>query len=143
MFIRKRSIEKYKVLEDININFSEKPKHNVFPIISINGGVKSTLLHMVFAFLNCAFKRDRQEYLVTLLDYFDKKDSGLNQLIKFEIEYDGQIVNLEFLKCKNGYNGLNFDSILTLRELRNRRISSEYAVRNIQHLNSLENDIKK
>ena len=33
MFIKNIEIEKYKVLEDISINFEKKQNHNVFPII--------------------------------------------------------------------------------------------------------------
>jgi len=143
MFIRRISIDKYKVLEDVEINFSEKPNHNVFPIISINGGGKSTLLQVIFAFLHCAFKETRQDYLATLLQYFDGKNDGLDKLIEFEIEHEGQIIELEFFRCKNGYKKLNFDSILVLEDLHKQREEINEAVRKIEHLNKLKEDVKK
>ncbi len=144
MFIRKISLEQYKVLEDVEINFEPKEKHSVFPIISINGGGKSTLLQVVFAFLHCAFKENRHEYLKTLMGYFkiSKSKDKLDNLISFELEHEAQIINVDFFQCKNGYKGLNFNSIVELQQLKEKKNISRESIQQIQLLNNLKKDLQ-
>ncbi len=142
MFLKKIEIEKYKVLENISINFEEKQNHNFFPVISVNGGGKSTLLQFIFTFLHCSFVEKRQKYLKTLLEYyqeFTSKDK-INKIAKFEIEHEKQIINLEFHYCKSVSK--NFNSIITLKELLERKKNIEKAVLDIELLNRIENDLK-
>lgn len=142
MFIKKISFDNFKVLEDISINFEEKQNHNVFPIISANGGGKSTLLQFVFCFLHCAFKENRHKYLKTLLEYYNnpKFKNKLNGIAQFELEHENNNINLSFFYCKNEYKNLNFNSILLLRELKEKKEFIKNAVNDIDLLNRLEGD---
>ncbi len=143
MFIKKISFDNFKVLEDISINFEEKQNHNVFPIISANGGGKSTLLQFIFCFLHCAFKENRYTYLKTLLEYYNnpKLKNKLNSIIEFELEHEKNNINLAFFYCKNEYKNLNFNSILLLRELKEKKEYIKNAVNDIDLLNRLEQDL--
>ncbi|MEY4926773.1 MAG: hypothetical protein RI894_1209, partial [Bacteroidota bacterium] len=144
MFIKKIEIDHYKTLENISINFESKEKHNVFPVISANGGGKSTLLQVVFCFLHCPFQEERQEYLKAFLDYYTpiKDKNDLNRLVKFELEYKGQDTQLAFFLCKNDYKKLNFNAILTLKEIKIKRQSISQSISKIELLNKLEQDLK-
>ena len=102
MFLKKVEIDHYKVLENISIHFGKKENHNVFPVISANGGGKSTLLQFIFCFLHCAFKAQRQESLISLLEYYPPITdiNDLSRLVKFELEYKEENIYLEFFLCK-------------------------------------------
>ncbi len=144
MFIKKIELENYKVLDDISINFEPKNKHNIFPIISVNGGGKSTLLQFVFAFLHCSFKEERYKYLETMLEYYknvNPKDK-LNKIVRFQLEYANEPVNLEFIHCKSNYKNLNFNSIITIRELNERKRQINQSIEDIKILDKLANDIE-
>ncbi len=143
MFIRKISLDEYKVLKNIFINFEEKQNHRIFPIISINGGGKSTLLQFIFAFLHCAFEDNRHLYLKTLLENITNKNDiqKLNRIVKFELEHEDNVINLEFFHCKNNYNNLSFNSIITLQELKEKKSLNHQNIKNIELLNNLENDL--
>lgn len=145
MFIKKISFDNFKVLEDISINFEAKQNHNVFPIISANGGGKSTLLQFVFCFLHCAFKENRHIYLKTLLEYYKEPrlKNKLNSIVEFELEHEKNDINLAFFYCKNDDKSLNFNSIITLKELKEKKEFIKNAVNDIDLLNRLEKDLSK
>lgn len=145
MFIRKILIDKYKVLENISINFENITKNGVFPIISLNGGGKSTLLQFIFTFLHCPFRENRFEYIRNFLQDFviENKDSEPTKIATFELEHENQIIELEFYYVHKNYKNLNFDSILALRELNTKKIENEKLIDRITFLNRLEDDIKK
>lgn len=143
MFIKNIEIEKYKVLEDISINFEKKQNHNVFPIISVNGGGKSTLLQFIFTFLHCAFIENRHKYLKALLLYSQEpnRKNSPNNIVKFTLEHDDKEIYLDFFRCKSDYK--NFNSILILKELNEKKEIIKNSVSDIELLNRLESDISK
>ena len=144
MFIKKVSLKNYKVLDDISISLEKRQDHNVFPLISTNGGGKSTLLQIIFSFLHCAFQEERYKYLKTSLSYFRKTNQKqkFSGLIQFELEHNGEMINLEFFQSKNGFKNLNFNSILTLKELQEEKLEIRRTIRKIELLNNLERDLK-
>lgn len=143
MFIKKISLNEYKVLKDLSINFEYNKNHNIFPIISYNGGGKSTFLQVVFTFLHCAFKQNRQKYLSNLLlnqlKPVDK--NNLSKIIEFELLDNDELVKIDFYYCKNDYKKLNFNSILELRELKTKRAKLNDSIKEIEFLNNLEIDL--
>jgi predicted ATP-binding protein involved in virulence len=144
MFIRKIVIDKYKVLENISINFEHIVKNSVFPIISLNGGGKSTLLQFIFTFLHCPFRENRFEYIRNFLQDFviENKDNKPTKIATFELEHESQIIELEFYCVPKNYKNLNFDAILALKELEINKIQNKKLIDNITILNRLEDDIK-
>lgn len=143
MRIKKVSFEKYKVLENINISFEHKEGHNFFPIISINGGGKSSMLQFIFSFLHLPFTPSRQPFLKALLKSIElpSNKNALNKIIQYEIEDNDKLINLSFFVCKSSYKDWNFDSIIQLDEMKNLRKKSETIVKKIQLLNNLEKDL--
>jgi len=144
MFIRKIVIDKYRVLENICINFEKMPNNSVFPIISLNGGGKSTLLQFVFMFLHCPFRKNRFEYIRNFLQGInpEKNKEAISKLAEFELEHEGNIISLEFYYANKDYKKLSFDAILTLEELGNRKIQNIELAERIDVLNKLEDDIQ-
>ncbi len=112
MFIKKILFNEYKVLENISIDFEQTQKHRIFPIISINGGGKSTLLQLIFTFLHCSFNENRHKYLKTLLKHINlKENNDLNSIIKFELEHNNKNIELEFFYKKRNEE-LTFNSVV-------------------------------
>jgi len=114
-------------------------------VISINGGGKSTLLQFIFTFLHCSFVENRQKYLKTLLEYYKepKNKNELNKIVSFELEHEKKTIKIDYFHCKNDYKKLNFNSIIELKELKDRKEKVYQSFKDIELLNNLENDIKK
>lgn len=144
MFIRKIVIDKYRVLEKILINFEKTSNNSVFPIISLNGGGKSTLLQFIFMFLHCPFHKNRFEYIRNFLQgiNLEKNREAISKLAEFELAHEGNIISLEFYYANNNYKKFNFDAILTLEELENRKTQNIKLAERINTLNKLEDDIQ-
>jgi predicted ATPase len=144
MFLRKIFIDEYKILENISINFEKTSPNNIFPIISLNGGGKSTLLQFIFTFLHCPFRENRFEYIRNFLQVLPipNNDNNATRIAKFEIEHENQLIELEFYYASKVYKKLNFDAILELKELKNQKNKNTELVENISILNKLENDIQ-
>lgn len=139
MKIKKINFKKYKILEDISIELEDKENHNIFPFISINGGGKSSLLQLVFVFLHCTFRENRQKYLKNFLKDFDLT-GNFTSLVSFELEYNGETFTIEFIHHKNGYNNLNFNAIITEAQIHDRKRKNSSLYEDLNLLNQLEND---
>lgn len=98
MFLKKISIENFRVLKDIEIQFEKEFTPTIYPLGSLNGGGKSTLLQLVFTLLHCSFKKERHEYLVNLLSNLTDK---VTTLAKFDIYYHNKEFYLEFILSEN------------------------------------------
>ncbi|MBP6740861.1 MAG: AAA family ATPase [Leptospiraceae bacterium] len=143
MFLRKVTIDKYKILEDISIDFNSQGKDRVFPVAALNGGGKSTLLQFIFVFLHCPFRENRIQYIQNLLENTNLSlDGKMVRLVEFEIEHNEQIINLEFHICNKNYNNLNFDSILDVKELKSKRVQNTQSLESLTLLRKLEIDIQ-
>jgi len=55
MFLKRIQIEKFRVLENVYFEFKQRFTPTIFPLGSLNGGGKSTLLQLVFTLLHCSF----------------------------------------------------------------------------------------
>jgi recombinational DNA repair ATPase RecF len=62
MFLQKIYIDNFRVLKDITIQFEKEFTPTIFPLGSLNGGGKSTLLQLVFTLLHCSFHKQRHQY---------------------------------------------------------------------------------
>ncbi|SFC29506.1 AAA domain-containing protein, putative AbiEii toxin, Type IV TA system [Flexibacter flexilis DSM 6793] len=144
MFLKKVFINKYKVLKEISINFERKKGYSVFPIISENGGGKSTLLQIIFSFLHLAFVPNRQKYLIKMLEFYNSKikNDELINVINFELEYNKKDIYIDFFYCRSNYKKLNFNSIVELRELENKKELLRNTIKDIELLNNIETDLQ-
>ena len=120
MFITQVSVPRFRVLQNININFERDFPRSVFPIGSLNGGGKSTLLQLIFILLHCSPNRQHDQYVENLLEkdvVFQKfvfKIPENSQIIEEEVatiglELNGEIVSLEFLIVNNMFMGDDLD----------------------------------
>lgn len=72
MKIQQIEIPHFKVLEDINISFDcTENAQKIYPIISINGGGKSTFLQYIFTLLHCSLDEEKYIYLNSLLSQIE------------------------------------------------------------------------
>ncbi len=145
MFLKKVEIQGYKALEHISFSFEKNNSHKVYPIISINGGGKSTLLQFIFTFLHCPFEANRHKYLMNILEHYKDRnwEDSLNLIARFELEYENESVHIEFIRSSKEYKELLFDSILEVRQLNEQRKVNEKCIDDINLLKRLEADISQ
>ncbi len=144
MFLRKVVIENFKVLKDINFSFERNLNYKTYPIASINGAGKSTLLQFIFTFLHCSFHKERFQYINNLMENIkEPNENEIYKISEFEVEHENKIINLEFYYCNNKYKNLNFDSIIDLKELKEKKTQNKNFIKDISNLNRLEMDIEE
>jgi predicted ATP-binding protein involved in virulence len=116
MFLKRIQIEKFRVLENVYFEFKQKFTPTLFPLGSLNGGGKSTLLQLVFTLLHCSFYKERHQYLVNLLANFPA-DAEITTLAQFDINHNDDDFCLEFIVSANHYDGQDFNVFLDVDEI--------------------------
>lgn len=97
MFLKRIQINDFKVLKDIDISFDEKFTPKVFPLGSINGGGKSTLLQLIFTLLNCSFDENKKQFVKNILESFELNDDEKEKsLAKIELIHNNENIVLDF-----------------------------------------------
>jgi len=119
MFLKKIYIENFRVLKDIEIQFEKEFTPTVFPLGSLNGGGKSTLLQLVFTLLHCSFQKQRHQYLVNLLSTLSAK---VTTLAKFDILHENKEFYLEFIVSENKTLAENSKNILYITHFNNEKV---------------------
>jgi len=125
MFLKKIYIEKFRVLKNIEIQFEKEFTPTIFPLGSLNGGGKSTLLQLVFTLLHCSFNEKRHQYLVNLLSTLTLSKQDTTTLAKFEISHDDKEFDLEFILADYSFlndslkkeNEVNQDKMYILKQV--------------------------
>ncbi len=143
MFLTKIKIPEYKILKDIDINLVSLNSHNVFPVISYNGGGKSTLLQLIFGLLNFSFEPSKHTYLRNLLSYFNQfklDNEKLREVAYFELQIDDKPYFIKYLVANKSYKGINFDVIIKLAELKELVKKNYELLNDLELLNKLEAD---
>jgi ABC-type Mn2+/Zn2+ transport system ATPase subunit len=59
MHLKRIRVPNFRVLKDVDISFEPDLVPQIFPLGSINGGGKSTLLQLIFTLLHCPGKYER------------------------------------------------------------------------------------
>jgi predicted ATPase len=113
MHLQRVQVPDFRVLKDIDITFEKDFFPRIFPLGSLNGGGKSTLLQLIFILLHCSADPDKHEFIRNLLERFSIPE-GVDQriLATFEIWDGTQVVNLEFFVCQGFY----LEDLLVLEE---------------------------
>jgi AAA ATPase domain len=97
MQLKRVRVPNFRVLKDVDITFEPDLVPRIFPLGSLNGGGKSTLLQLIFTLLHCCTDDDRIPYLQNMLDGFEiDLDIGKRDLATIEIVIDGCILILDF-----------------------------------------------
>jgi len=97
MFLKRLKIPDFKVLQNIDIEYERHDGRPTYPVISLNGGGKSTLLQFIFTMLHCSFDAERQFAVQNLLEEYEPKgEVGEKQLFaQFVLEVEGEKEDLE------------------------------------------------
>jgi len=102
MYLERIRIPSFRVLKNIDISFERGFFPKVFPIGSLNGGGKSTLLQLIFVLLHCSFDRDRVDFVRNLINTF--KSNNVNTVLSIIDIWDGEKeIQLEFFYCQELY----------------------------------------
>ena len=97
MHLQRVQVPDFRVLKDIDITFEKDFFPRIFPLGSLNGGGKSTLLQLIFILLHCSADPDKHEFIQNLLEGFTIPDGSEKRVVaNFEI-WDGEKkINLEY-----------------------------------------------
>jgi AAA domain, putative AbiEii toxin, Type IV TA system/AAA domain len=77
MHLQRVQVPNFRALKNIDITFEKERIPRIFPLASLNGGGKSTLLQLIFTLLTCSANPDKHEFLKNILKDFDvDSDSG-------------------------------------------------------------------
>ncbi|MCE2720114.1 MAG: AAA family ATPase [Dolichospermum sp.] len=96
----------FRVLKDVDIKFDRRFVPNIFPLGSLNGGGKSTLLQLVFVLLHCCTDPERHHYIENLLHGFTVNDDSSDRVLAIIKIWDGEKeveIEFEFLVCNKTY----------------------------------------
>ena len=131
MFLKRIQIEQFRVLENVDLQFEQRFTPTIFPLGSLNGGGKSTLLQLVFTLLHCSFNKERYQYLVNLLSNFPI-NNRMTTLAKFEINHNDEDFCLEFIVSDNNFERQNFNVFLDVDEIErkleeNAKLQADYS----------------
>jgi AAA domain, putative AbiEii toxin, Type IV TA system len=98
MHLKRVIVPDFRVLKDIDITFEPDLVPRIFPLGSLNGGGKSTLLQLIFTLLHCSGDNDRIPYLQNMLDGFDVDDElGKKDLATIDLYVDAKNIELHFV----------------------------------------------
>ncbi|NOQ31614.1 MAG: AAA family ATPase [Helicobacteraceae bacterium] len=115
MQLRQVKIINYKNFENVVIDFEKSNFPDIFSIASKNGGGKSTLLQFIFILLHCLMDEYKKQYIQNLLKTFSNITKDID-LVKFIIEHDEEIYNLDFSIVKSKSQNMNFNLYLDIKD---------------------------
>lgn len=142
MFLKEISIKEYKALKDINIKYLQQSDKRTYPIASLNGGGKSTLLQFIFVMLHCPFNKKRNVAVKNLLRKVSLKNRDVfKELASFKLLFDGQDVDISYFLCDSKNQKYDFDAILDLEELIAKKGTIKDTKSEVIKLNNLKDDI--
>jgi DNA repair exonuclease SbcCD ATPase subunit len=96
MHLQRIQVPNFRALKNIDITFEKERIPRIFPLASLNGGGKSTLLQLIFTLLTCSADPDKHEFLVNILKDFGIDFESNNTLAKIELFDEGKTISLEF-----------------------------------------------
>jgi Fe-S cluster assembly ATPase SufC len=131
-------VPNFRVLKDVDIKFDRRFVPNIFPLGSLNGGGKSTLLQLVFVLLHCCTNPERKIFIKNLLHGFTLNDDSSDRVLAIIKIWDGEKeVEIKFLVCNNTYveNILNQDT-----ECKN---NEDWKLSNLEKLENITKRISK
>jgi AAA domain, putative AbiEii toxin, Type IV TA system len=98
MHLKRVRVPDFRVLKDVDLTFEPDLVPRIFPLGSLNGGGKSTLLQLVFTLLHCSGDNDRIPYLQNMLDGFEVDDEyGEKDLATIDLCVDDKDIELKFI----------------------------------------------
>jgi predicted ATPase len=104
MHLLRVQVPDFRVLKDIDITFEQAFNPNIFPLGSLNGGGKSTLLQLIFILLHCSAHSERHQFIVNMLKRFGISEGKNSKLLaRFELIDGDEKIELEFTLYNDDY----------------------------------------
>jgi energy-coupling factor transporter ATP-binding protein EcfA2 len=103
MHLQRVQVPNFRALKNIDITFEKERIPRIFPLASLNGGGKSTLLQLIFTLLTCSADPEKHEFLVNILKDFEIDNELFNPLAKIELLDGDNIITLDFY-CESTYS---------------------------------------
>jgi predicted ATP-dependent endonuclease of OLD family len=98
MHLKRVRVPDFRVLKDVDITFEPDLVPRIFPLGSLNGGGKSTLLQLIFTLLHCCADTNLSVYIENILDGFDVSvDIGNRNLATISISTKDRDIELDFV----------------------------------------------
>ncbi|MFP4121268.1 MAG: AAA family ATPase [Coleofasciculus sp.] len=102
MHLQRIRVPDFRVLKDVDITFEKDFVPRIFPLGSLNGGGKSTLLQLIFTLLHCSTDPEKKPFLQNLLYGFNlREDSPKRTLAIIDIWDKDKVVSIEFFVCQD------------------------------------------
>ncbi|MGL5939750.1 MAG: AAA family ATPase [Waterburya sp.] len=102
MFLRRIQIPDFRVLKDVDITFEPEFSPRIFPLGSLNGGGKSTLLQLIFILLGCSGDPEKHIFIQNMLAGFEIEEGQNKRLLTTIHLFDNeQDIKLQFFVHKN------------------------------------------
>ncbi|MEQ8537829.1 MAG: AAA family ATPase [Coleofasciculus sp. D1-CHI-01] len=102
MHLQRIRVPDFRVLKDVDITFENDFVPRIFPLGSLNGGGKSTLLQLIFTLLHCSTDPEKKPFLQNLLDGFNiREGSPKRTLAIIDIWDKDKVVTIEFFVCQD------------------------------------------
>jgi predicted ATP-binding protein involved in virulence len=104
MHLKRVRVPDFRVLKDIDITFEQDLVPRIFPLGSLNGGGKSTLLQLIFTLLHCCGDETRIRYLQSMIEGFEIDSKiGKRDLASINLILNEKEIELSFLCCSSDY----------------------------------------
>jgi len=106
MHLQRIQVPDFRVLKDVDITFEKEFIPSIFPLGSLNGGGKSTLLQLIFVLLHCSTNPSRTIFIKNLLEGFKiQEEEGIEKRViaLFDVWDGDKSVKLDFFSYKDSY----------------------------------------
>jgi predicted ATP-dependent endonuclease of OLD family len=131
MHLKRVRVPNFRVLKDVDITFESNLVPRIFPLGSVNGGGKSTLLQLIFTLLHCCADEQRIPYLQNMLDGFEiEDDSGYRDLATIDLVVDSQDIKLNFFLCDRKYIENNLEGVKQEKTSSTNKIAANFIFTN-------------
>ncbi|MFG3818136.1 AAA family ATPase [Limnothrix redekei] len=143
MFLKKVHVKNFRGLQDVVLEFNQSLSPSVFPVGSLNGGGKSTLLQLIFILLRCAADPQKHHYIQNILKVnLSNFNSDVSEIIRFLIHYQREDIDLQFLAVNRELANYNLESFYQYEQYKNevsQEFGSESVVKNNLDMISAKN----
>ncbi|MCP2729611.1 ATP-binding protein, partial [Symplocastrum sp. BBK-W-15] len=104
MHLQRIQVPDFRALKDVDITFEKEFVPRIFPLGSLNGGGKSTLLQLIFVLLHCSSDPERKPFLKNLLQGFKIHEGEDKRVLAIIDVWDGEKnVEIEFFSYKDSH----------------------------------------
>ena len=96
MFLRRVQVPDFRVLKGVDLTFESEFSPRIFPLGSLNGGGKSTLLQLIFILLSCSGDSNKHFFIKNMLDGYEinQVDTNRKTLAEIELVHEGENLSL-------------------------------------------------